>query len=40
MLPYDLVFVARWVVEDPVARVLEAELEGDLTGSSQWRIER
>ncbi|HZZ95401.1 MAG TPA: SRPBCC family protein [Jatrophihabitantaceae bacterium] len=38
-LPYDLTFRARWVVEDPDNRVLKAELEGDLIGSSQWQIE-
>ena len=26
------------MVEDPSARLLKAELEGDLIGSSQWRI--
>ncbi|MCU1656703.1 MAG: hypothetical protein JWO57_1359 [Pseudonocardiales bacterium] len=38
LLPYDLVFVARRDVEDPVERVLRATLDGDLTGTSQWTI--
>lgn len=38
MLPYDLVFVARRDVEDPVGRVLRASLTGDLAGTSQWTI--
>lgn len=38
MLPYDLVFVASRVVEDPVARVLRAHLDGDLIGTSEWTI--
>jgi uncharacterized protein YndB with AHSA1/START domain len=38
LLPYDLVFVARREVEDPDARVLLAELTGDLTGRSQWTV--
>jgi hypothetical protein len=38
MLPYDLVFVARRDIEDPVARVLRAALVGDLAGTSQWTI--
>ena len=38
MLPYDLVFVASRVVEDPVARTLRAHLDGDLIGTSEWTI--
>jgi hypothetical protein len=38
LLPYDLVFVARRDIEDPVERVLRATLIGDLTGTSQWTI--
>jgi hypothetical protein len=38
MLPYDLVLLARRVVEDPVTRVLRATLEGDLVGTSEWTI--
>jgi Polyketide cyclase / dehydrase and lipid transport len=38
LLPYDLVFVARQVLADPVARVLRASLDGDLSGQSEWRI--
>jgi hypothetical protein len=38
MLPYDLVFVARREIEDPIARVLRATLIGDLAGTSQWTI--
>jgi carbon monoxide dehydrogenase subunit G len=38
MLPYELVFVAHRVIEDPVKRVLRANLDGDLTGTSQWTI--
>lgn len=38
LLPYDLVFLARQVVADPVARVLSARLDGDLCGQSEWHI--
>lgn len=38
LLPYELVFVVRRVLEDRDARVLQADLEGDLTGSSTWTI--
>jgi polyketide cyclase/dehydrase/lipid transport protein len=38
LLPYDLVFVARRVVEDPVDRVLRATIDGDLAGTSQWTV--
>jgi hypothetical protein len=38
LLPYDLVFSARQVVADPVARVLRARLDGDLCGQSEWQI--
>ena len=39
LLPYDLTFVMRRVVEDPVRLVLRAELVGDLTGTSQWSLQ-
>lgn len=38
MLPYDLVFVIRREIEDPVRRILRAALDGDLAGTSQWEI--
>jgi len=38
LLPYDVEFVMRRVVEDPVGLVLRAELTGDLNGTSQWTI--
>lgn len=38
LLPYDLVFVARQLIADPVTRVLRARLDGDLSGQSEWRI--
>jgi uncharacterized protein YndB with AHSA1/START domain len=38
LLPYDLVFVVRREVEDVERRVLRANLDGDLAGSSQWTI--
>jgi hypothetical protein len=38
LLPYDVEFVMRRVVEDPVGLVLRAELAGDLNGTSQWTI--
>jgi Polyketide cyclase / dehydrase and lipid transport len=38
LLPYDLVFVARREVEDAKGRILRATLDGDLTGSSEWRV--
>ncbi|MDT4933179.1 MAG: hypothetical protein QOK11_1071 [Pseudonocardiales bacterium] len=39
LLPYDLVFVARRDIEDPLTRVLRATLTGDLAGTSQWTVE-
>jgi hypothetical protein len=39
LLPYDLTFVIRRDVEDPVNRVLRATMTGDLAGTSQWTIE-
>jgi hypothetical protein len=38
LLPYDLTFVMHRGVEDPALRVLEARLEGDLTGTSRWTV--
>lgn len=38
LLPYDLVFVVRREVEDPVAMVLKARIDGDLNGHSQWTV--
>ena len=38
MLPYDLVFVVRREVEDAAARVLKAQIDGDLAGHSQWTV--
>jgi len=39
LLPYDLTFVIRREIEDPVDRVLRAEMDGDLAGSSQWTVQ-
>lgn len=39
LLPYDLTFVVRREVEDPVERVLRAAMTGDLAGSSQWTVQ-
>lgn len=39
MLPYELTVRLRPLVQDPVERVLEAALEGDITGNVQWRVE-
>ena len=38
LLPYDVTFLMRRVIEDPAALVLRAELSGDLNGTSQWTI--
>jgi hypothetical protein len=38
VLPYDLVFVTHEGKRDPVNRVLEARLTGDLEGFSRWTI--
>jgi uncharacterized protein YndB with AHSA1/START domain len=38
LLPYELVFVAHRVIEDPVERVLRATIDGDLAGTSQWTV--
>jgi uncharacterized protein YndB with AHSA1/START domain len=38
LLPYDLVMVLTREVEDPVERVLRAHLDGDLIGTSEWRV--
>jgi hypothetical protein len=37
-LPYDLVFVSTQERRDPVERVLQARLHGDLDGFSRWNI--
>lgn len=37
-LPYDLVFTSTQERRDPVARVLQARLVGDLDGFSRWTI--
>ena len=37
-LPYDLVFVTRQSARDPEARILAANLTGDLEGFSRWTI--
>jgi hypothetical protein len=37
-LPYDLRFTTKQAVRDPVARVLEATMTGDLEGFSRWTI--
>lgn len=38
VLPYELVFTSRQARRDPIARVLEAHLSGDLEGFSRWTI--
>ncbi len=38
LLPYELSFVLHRELEDPVARVLRARLDGDLAGISQWTV--
>jgi hypothetical protein len=38
VLPYDLVFVVRREIEDPVGRVLQARQSGDLDGTSRWTV--
>jgi hypothetical protein len=38
LLPYDLAFASRQTRKDPEARVLEAAMEGDLSGFSRWTI--
>lgn len=37
-LPYELVFVTTGERQDPVAKVLEARLVGDLEGFSRWTL--
>ncbi|MFI6286392.1 SRPBCC family protein [Streptomyces sp. NPDC051018] len=37
-LPYELRVTARAVRRDPVARVLEVALEGDLEGWARWSV--
>jgi uncharacterized protein YndB with AHSA1/START domain len=37
-LPYDLRFTTTQAVRDPVNRVLEASMAGDLEGFSRWTI--
>jgi hypothetical protein len=39
LLPYDLTFVIRRDIEDPIARILRATMTGDLAGTSQWTFE-
>jgi Polyketide cyclase / dehydrase and lipid transport len=39
MLPYDLTFVLHRDIEDRGARILRANMTGDLSGTSQWTIE-
>ncbi|MFC5144946.1 polyketide cyclase [Streptomyces aureoversilis] len=38
MLPYELTVRLTPVVEDPVERVLEAALEGDIAGNVRWCV--
>lgn len=38
LLPYDLVFVIRREIENPVAHILAARQTGDLEGRSRWTI--
>ncbi|MGV9704021.1 SRPBCC family protein [Streptomyces sp. NPDC003483] len=37
-LPYDLVFTARETRSDPVARVLEIAMSGDIEGWARWTV--
>ena len=37
-LPYELRFTTKQTVRDPVDRVLEASLSGDLEGFSRWTV--
>ena len=37
-LPYELRFTTKQAVRDPVGRVLEASMTGDLEGFSRWTI--
>ncbi|WP_329114465.1 SRPBCC family protein [Streptomyces sp. NBC_01465] len=39
LLPYELVVTAREKLRDPVARVLEVEMTGDLEGWARWTVE-
>lgn len=39
ILPYDLVFTTHQTRRDPMARVLEASLTGDLEGFSRWTLQ-
>ncbi|MFD9902741.1 SRPBCC family protein [Streptomyces sp. NPDC059063] len=38
LLPYELACRLTPVVEDPVARVLEAAVDGDITGRIRWTV--
>ncbi|MEU9237566.1 polyketide cyclase [Streptomyces subrutilus] len=38
VLPYELTFRLTPVVEDPIAQVLEAAVNGDIAGSVRWNI--
>ncbi|MFI6936096.1 SRPBCC family protein [Streptomyces sp. NPDC050287] len=38
LLPYDVTFTAREVRRDPVARVLETALSGDIDGWARWTV--
>lgn len=38
LLPYELVFVTIGERQDPMAKVLEARLVGDLEGFSRWTL--
>lgn len=39
VLPYSLTTRLTAVVQDPIERVLEARLDGDITGSVCWAVE-
>lgn len=39
VLPYDLVFTTHQARRDPVQRVLEAKLTGDIEGFTRWTIQ-
>ncbi|WP_369779991.1 SRPBCC family protein [Streptomyces sp. R33] len=38
MLPYELTVRLRPLAQDPLERVLEAALEGDITGNVRWHV--
>ena len=37
-LPYELHFITKQAVRDPIGRILEASMVGDLEGFSRWTL--